>query len=65
MADLQYCLSLYRKEVCENVVAKEFATSFKMADSAKTTSNFEIQNCSKSENIKNNVNVTHLHLSPG
>lgn len=47
--------------MCENVVAKEFATSFKMADSAKTTSNFEIQNCSKSENTENNVNMTHLH----
>lgn len=43
----------------ENTAAKEFATLFKLADSAKATSNFEIQNCSESENKENNFNVTH------
>lgn len=45
----------------ENAVAKEFATLSKMADDAKTTSSFEIQNCSELENIESNVNVTCSH----
>lgn len=43
----------------EDIAAKEFATLFKLADSAKVTSNFEIRNCSESEKKENNFNVTH------
>lgn len=45
----------------ENAVGKEFATLSKMADGAKTTSNFKMQKRSESENIENMVNVTHSH----
>jgi len=45
----------------ENAAAKEFATLSKMADGAKTTSNFKIQNGRESENTENNVNVTQSH----
>lgn len=45
----------------ENAVCKEFATLSKMADGAKTTSNFKMQKCGESENTENTVNMTHSH----